>query len=122
MGVTRLGILHLFGVSMVSGDEKNVTMLVSRIVDSAHSLIGSRHRFNRRFINTGMTNLEGKGISIEEIKTLKKAYHIWWSEVAHHEILVSFREDLDDLVSYSLHTHRRLLVVRSHLGRGYHVS
>jgi hypothetical protein len=55
-------------------------------------------------------------------RRLRIIYHVGRSKVAHDEVKFTSFDDLGDLVSNTLNAHLGLLVVRGHLGRGYHVS
>jgi hypothetical protein len=51
-----------------------------------------------------------------------RSYHVWRSEVAHDEIVFALPDNLGNLLSDTLDTHLRVLVVCRHLRRGNHMA
>lgn len=88
---------------MVSGDEKDVTMLFARFVDMANSSVGLGYTLNSSLVYTCMAN------------------HIWRRKVVHDKFEFVLSNTLNNLLSNSPRTHLGFQIISSDSGRGDHI-
>ena len=85
--------LHLLSVTVVGGNEEDVTLLLAALENLANGLVGSSATHDGGLVDTGVAN------------------HVGRSKVVHDEGKLLLTETLDDLVSNTIGAHLRSLVV-----------